>query len=108
MTASVVEVIEVKGQVALAYGAAGLIIIAVAADGQPVNPEVGDHVQIERADGWMIRRQVLDTRAFERPAGFFVAGLTRADVPAGSLARWAEEVAPLVRRGFEAGSTQHA
>jgi hypothetical protein len=93
MTGTVKDVIEVKGRVALQYGAAGVIVI-FSHDPSAPPPDVGDPVRLIRGDGWSYTGCAEDVR-FEPSAtasGMFLRELVRDDVPIGSTIQWGAEV----------------
>jgi hypothetical protein len=88
MTSVVKDLIEIKGRVALTYGLEGVVVIFEVETAVEA-PATGDVFVIERADGWLYRGRAKDARAVgEKLAGFFIDGLTREDVPLGTLVRW--------------------
>ena len=88
MDVLVTDSFEVKGRVALEYGAAGIVAAFVLEDSSDP-PEAGKPVLIVRPDGWM-RRTVMGEikRHGEKGRSCFLSGLTKTDVPVNSHLRW--------------------
>lgn len=88
MDVQVTDSFEIKGRVALEYGASGVVAVFGLEDTSDP-PEPGKPVLIVRPDGW-IRRAVMGEIKEHGPNGrsCFLSGLTRSDVPANSHLRW--------------------
>ena len=96
MTGNVIDRFEIKGRVALEYGAEGLVVI-FRHDPAAAPPAPGDPVLLVRDDGWLYRGNAEDVR-FEpssNASGLFLRGLRVADVPVGATIRWGQEVREL-------------
>ena len=88
----VLDSFEVKGRVAIEYGAEGVIVII-----SPFEPDdapiAGNPVLIIRPDGWMRTAAIGEVKVQDVTPGFFIAGARRQDVPVGTQLVWGDELA---------------
>ena len=91
MKATLTDCIDVKGRVAVEYGATGVIAIFSTDES---GPKVGDALLVVRPDGWMIRATVRDAKPHPQAYGVFLADLTKRHVPVGSTLRWGDQFWP--------------
>jgi hypothetical protein len=94
MEVTVCDSFEIKGRVALEYGAQGIVAVfsVEAADELPIP---GEPLLIVRPDGWMRRATIGEVKQ-HGPDGrsCFIKGLSRQDVPIGSRLRWGNRLWP--------------
>ncbi len=96
MTGRIVDLIEIRGRVALEYGATGLVILVTGETGSR-RPAENDPILLVRQDGWLFKTVARDCRPGpDSSYGFFVVGLTREDVPESTEVRWGDQMWPVV------------
>jgi len=97
MEETVKDSFDVKGRVAVDYGAVGVVVIFEAESrGDP--PVEGTAVLIVRPDGWMVRARMGEVKE-HGPGGFgaFFINLSKQAVPVGSRLRWGDDFWPKQR-----------
>lgn len=96
MEGIVIDSFDVKGRVAIDYGATGVVaILETHAVGAP--PRCGNALLVIKPDGWMTRASAGEVKQHAPAAyGVFLAGLTKHEVPVGSKLRWGREFWPAV------------
>lgn len=94
MQAEVVDSFNVKGRVAIEYGATGVVAI-VRTGGLAEPPEPGSVLLVVRPDGWMTRVRAGEVKPQDANGfGVFMHALTKQDVPVGSQVRWGRDFWP--------------
>ena len=94
MRTRVIDSFDVKGRVAVEYGASGVVVIYAPSDDGRDPPVEGERVWVFRPDGWMRAAVIGEVKATGTSPGFFLAGLTKSDVPVGTGLHWGRDVAP--------------
>jgi hypothetical protein len=88
MFGTIIDQISVSGEIAMKYGAAGVIIV-FEADDQRASPQAGDQAVLARPDGWMKQVTLGEVRTHSpRGRSCFVANLDTRDVPDGTRITW--------------------
>ena len=96
MEAVVDDSFDVKGRVAIEYGAVGVVAI-VNTQSATDEPALGKLVLVVRPDGWMVRAPMGEIKKHgEHGYGIFIPNLTKQDVPVGARLRWGADFWPSV------------
>jgi hypothetical protein len=97
MEAIVTDSFEMKGRVALEYGAAG-VVICVTADNDSDQPKQGRNILLVRPDGWMMRTKMGEVKNGGKGHlhSIFIANLTKEQTPIGTRVRWGTDFWPSV------------
>ncbi len=94
MESQVQDIIEIKGRVAVEYGATGVVAV-LNTRGHCDEPECGKPILIVRPDGWMMRARMGEVKKHgDHGYGIFISNLTRQDVPIGASIRWGMDFWP--------------
>ena len=84
---------DLKGRLAIDYGAAG-VVICFDVESAEDSPRQGDDLLLIRPDGWMGRVVAGEPKIGGNHVALFVAGLTKEDIPIGSEVRWGNDFWP--------------
>lgn len=95
MQAEVVDSFEIKGRVALEYGAAGVVVIFSPLDAQEV-PTEGELVFIVKPDGWMRSATIGEVKLTSGAPGFFIPNLKADAVARDTRLRWGKDLNDVV------------
>jgi hypothetical protein len=93
MEVTVRDAFEIKGRVALEYGASGVVAVFAFEQDSDESPQAGTPMLIVRPDGWMLRTVMGEVKE-HGPKGrsCFIKGLTKNDIPIGSRIRWGKHL----------------
>ena len=89
MEAIVTDSFDMKGRVAIEYGAIG-VVICFSADSDLDQPKEGRNILLVRPDGWMMRTKMGEVKSGGKSHlhTIFIANLTRHEAPVGTRVRW--------------------
>lgn len=94
MQGTVFDSFDVKGRVAVEYGATGVVAI-VRGEGSVEAPTLNALFLVARPDGWMTRARGGDVKPSDDGSfGVFFPNLTKQDIPIGSFIRWGDRFWP--------------
>jgi hypothetical protein len=91
MRAMVKDSFNVSGQVAIEYGATGVVVIYSPFGGEEP-PLPGNRVLVVKPDGWIRTALIGEVKLAEDAPGFFIRGLEKRDVPVGTRLWWGKDV----------------